>query len=181
VSRLGRSLRRRAARGPCGGARPRWRGRPGYASARGNRGPSPADGCSAGTYACSLELQVVRETVLNQGATCRAHCFKTQCVVLKTQCVQTACSRCSTLKTQALRTWLSLLTVWVIRAQVKLSLPRPETPRFPQRTYRRRLRLWKIRSTGRLREAVCRFGMGKPRRSLRAHLWTNLWTTSCGQ
>ena len=23
-------------------------------------------------------------------------------------------------------------------------------------------------------------GMGKPHRSLRTHLWTNLWTTSCG-
>jgi hypothetical protein len=64
VSRLGsslRSLRRRSARGPYGGGRRGRRGQHGYASAHGNRGPSPADGCSAGTYACSLELQVVGE------------------------------------------------------------------------------------------------------------------------
>ena len=56
-SALSGRVRPRAARGPCGGARPARRGRPGYASAGGSRGPSPADGCSAGTYACSLELQ----------------------------------------------------------------------------------------------------------------------------
>jgi hypothetical protein len=52
-----RALRLRAARGPCGGERPARHGQRGCASAHGSRGPSPADGYSAGTYACSLELQ----------------------------------------------------------------------------------------------------------------------------
>jgi hypothetical protein len=71
-----RHLRRRAARGPCGGGRQGRRGRHGYASARGNRAPSPAGGCSAGTCACSLGLQVFGETVLNHGQTCRALCVQ---------------------------------------------------------------------------------------------------------
>ena len=67
-------IRLRAARGPCGGGRQGRRGRHGYASARGNRGPSPADGCSAGTYACSLELQVVGENCPQiRAGMCRAH------------------------------------------------------------------------------------------------------------
>ena len=49
-------VRRAAARGPYDGARQARHGQHGYASAAGSRGPSPADGCSAGTYACSLEL-----------------------------------------------------------------------------------------------------------------------------
>jgi hypothetical protein len=61
----GRGIRRRASRGPCVGGRRERHGRHGYSSARGNRAPSPAGGCSAGTCACSLGLQVVRETVLN--------------------------------------------------------------------------------------------------------------------
>jgi hypothetical protein len=65
-------IRRRAARGPCGGVRQGQRGRRGYASARGSRGPSPADGCSAGTYACSLELQSLGKLSSNQGQACRA-------------------------------------------------------------------------------------------------------------
>jgi hypothetical protein len=60
-------IRRRAARGPCDGARRARRGRPGYASAGGSRGPSPADGCSAGTCACSLELQYGSETDYGSG------------------------------------------------------------------------------------------------------------------
>ncbi len=66
------AIRRRADRGPCDGVRQGRRGQHGYASAHGNRAPSPAGGCSAGTCAYSLGLQVVRGTVLNQGQTCRA-------------------------------------------------------------------------------------------------------------
>jgi len=51
-------FRQRADRGPCDGARPGRRGRRGYASAHGSHGPWPADGYSAGTCACSLELQI---------------------------------------------------------------------------------------------------------------------------
>jgi len=57
VSPLASWVRRRAARGPFGDARPARRGRRGSACAGGSRGPWPADGYSAGTYACSLELQ----------------------------------------------------------------------------------------------------------------------------
>ena len=49
-------VRRSAARGPYDGARQEQHGQHGYASAAGSHEPSPADGCSAGTYACSLEL-----------------------------------------------------------------------------------------------------------------------------
>jgi hypothetical protein len=56
--RGGSGVRRSAARGPCDGVRKGRPGLPGYASAAGTHGPSPADGYSAGTYACSLELQV---------------------------------------------------------------------------------------------------------------------------
>ena len=49
-------VRRSAARGPCDGARQVQHGQHGCASAAGSHEPSPADGCSAGTYACSLEL-----------------------------------------------------------------------------------------------------------------------------
>jgi len=49
-------VRRLAARGPYDGARQGRHGRRGCASAAGSHEPSPADGCSAGTYACSLEL-----------------------------------------------------------------------------------------------------------------------------
>jgi hypothetical protein len=52
----GSLVRRSAARGPCDGVRQERRGLRGYASAAGSHEPSPADGCSAGTYACSLEL-----------------------------------------------------------------------------------------------------------------------------
>ena len=49
-------LRRRACRGPCGGARTGSRGPRGYASAGGNRAPCGGGGCSAGTYAWSRLL-----------------------------------------------------------------------------------------------------------------------------
>jgi len=49
-------VRRLAARGPYDGARQERHGQHGCASAAGSHEPSPADGCSAGTYACSLEL-----------------------------------------------------------------------------------------------------------------------------
>jgi hypothetical protein len=49
-------VRRSAARGPYDGARQVQHGQHGYASAAGSHELSPADGCSAGTYACSLEL-----------------------------------------------------------------------------------------------------------------------------
>jgi hypothetical protein len=71
-------VRRRAARGPFGGARPARRGRPWYASADGSRGPSPADGCSAGTCACSLELQYGSESVTGQARSCRVPRGRTQ-------------------------------------------------------------------------------------------------------
>ena len=103
-------FRRRAARGPCGGARQGRRGRHGYASARGSRGPSPADGCSAGTYACSLELQVVSKASMpHEGRTC--HASRGQ--ALPDSAGGTADA-----------TWVSLLTVRVILAQVKLSRSR---------------------------------------------------------
>jgi hypothetical protein len=71
-------VRRRAGRGPCGGARRARRGRPWYASAGGSRGPSPADGCSAGTCACSLELQYGSESVTGQARSCRVPRGRTQ-------------------------------------------------------------------------------------------------------
>jgi len=71
-------VRRRAARGPCDGARPARRGRPWYAYAGGSRGPSPADGCSAGTCACSLELQYGSETVTGQARSCQVPRGRTQ-------------------------------------------------------------------------------------------------------
>jgi hypothetical protein len=55
-----------------------------------------------------------------------------------------------------------------------------KTPRFPQRIYRRRLRLWKIKVLRSPSGVGHSRGMGKPHCSLRTHLWTNLWTTSCG-
>jgi hypothetical protein len=58
ASRVASLVRRSAARGPYDGVRRGQRGQPGCASAAGSHGLSPADGCSAGTYACSLELQV---------------------------------------------------------------------------------------------------------------------------
>jgi hypothetical protein len=96
-----------AARGPCGGARQGRRGRPECASARGSRGPWPADGCSAGTYACSLELQVVREDALNQERTCHT----------PRPAARLTTSQGST----ADATWVSLLTVRGIGSEVKLS------------------------------------------------------------
>jgi hypothetical protein len=48
-------VRPRAASDPWSAARREWRGRRGYASATGTRGSLPADGCSAGRCACSLE------------------------------------------------------------------------------------------------------------------------------
>jgi hypothetical protein len=141
VSRLGSPLRRRAARGPCDGARPGRRGRRGCASARGNRGPSPADGCSAGTYACSLELQVVRETVLNQGATCRALYVQDVGASDMAQPVNGTGDRCAG-QTEPFRC--------------------PETPRFPQRSHRRPLRLWKIKVHRAPSGGIRRYGMGKP-------------------
>ncbi len=48
-------VRRSAARGPYDGARREQPCHHGCACAAGNHGPSPADGCSAGTYACSLD------------------------------------------------------------------------------------------------------------------------------
>jgi hypothetical protein len=71
-------VRPRAARGPFGGAQPARRGRPWYASAGGSRGPSPADGYSAGTCACSLELQYGSETVTGQARSCRLPRGRTQ-------------------------------------------------------------------------------------------------------
>jgi hypothetical protein len=47
-------VRPRAASDPWPGDPPEWRARRGCASAGGTRGSSPADGCSAGTCACSL-------------------------------------------------------------------------------------------------------------------------------
>ena len=141
---------RRAGRGPCGGARQGRRGRPGYASAHGSRGPSPADGCSAGTCACSLELPVRCgncRLIIGRHAMCRA-------VRLGPDTGRVAIAG---------GTWVSLLTVKAISAQVKLNhrgaargfrvRRRPAhsrvyhrgTPRFPQRRRLRRPRLWKIR------------------------------------
>ena len=48
-----RRVRRRARRGPCGGARRGWRGPHAYACAAGSRASWPGAGCSAGRSACS--------------------------------------------------------------------------------------------------------------------------------
>lgn len=48
------AVRPRGARGPYAAERREWRGPRGCACAAGNRGSSRGDGCSAGTYACSL-------------------------------------------------------------------------------------------------------------------------------
>jgi hypothetical protein len=56
----GCAVRHSAGHGPCHDATRGSRGQPGCACAAGNREPSPADGCWAGTYACSLELQGCR-------------------------------------------------------------------------------------------------------------------------
>ena len=118
-----RLFRRRAAGGPCGGVRQGRRGRHGYASARGNRAPSPAGGCSAGTCACSLGLQVVGETVLNQGQTCRTPCVRDARAPDMAQPVNGTGDH---------------------RAGQTRRPRGVKTPRFPQRIYRWRLRLWKI-------------------------------------
>jgi hypothetical protein len=49
-------LRPRAARGPCGGDRRRWRVRRGCASAAESRAYAPGGGCSAGRCACPCSL-----------------------------------------------------------------------------------------------------------------------------
>jgi hypothetical protein len=49
-------LRPRAARGPCGGDRRRWRVRRGCASAAESRACAPGGGCSAGRCACPCSL-----------------------------------------------------------------------------------------------------------------------------
>ena len=154
-----RPFRRRAAGGPCGGVRQGRRGQHGYASARGNRAPSPAGGCSAGTCACSLGLQVVGETVLNQGQTCRTPCVRDARAPDMAQPVNGTGDH---------------------RAGQTRRSRGVKTPRFPQRIYRRRLRLWKIKVRRSPSGVGYSRGMGKPHCSLHTHLWTNLWTTSCG-
>jgi hypothetical protein len=70
--------------------------------------------------------------------------------------------------------WVSLLTVRAILAQVKLSFSRvyhQATPRFPQRTGRRRPRLWKNQDPQIvIRGPAVRRGMGKLHRGARTHL-----------
>ena len=70
--------------------------------------------------------------------------------------------------------WVSLLTVRAILAQVKLSFSRvyhQATPRFPQRTCRRRPRLWKNQDPQiAIRGPAARRGMGKLHRGARTHL-----------
>ena len=167
----GRCFRRRAARGPCGGARQGRRGQHGYACARGSRGPWPAGGCSAGTCACSLELQVgSKASMPHEGRTCHAS--------------RGQAARLDRHGGTADVAWVSLLTVRVILAQVKLSrspVCHRATPRFPQRTRRRRLRLWKNQGPQiAIRGLAAATGWGN-RAAAHVHtLWTSLWTTSCG-
>jgi hypothetical protein len=131
-------LRRRAGRGPCDGARPGRRGRPWYASARGSRGPSPADGCSAGTCACSLELQIRFGKVQIRADHAGHHAARLGCIHPQTAA--------------AAVTWLSLLTVKAIGAQVK-----PSRAAGPRRPFHQRDRAGaqprKRRSARRLRPA----------------------------
>jgi hypothetical protein len=80
------------------------------------------------------------------------------------------------------RTWLSLLTVRAICAQVKPDRADVKRARFPQRTRVRPPRLWKI--SVRRSSLIGRLPPRGPGDRIAAGihtLWTNLWTTSCVQ
>jgi len=164
-------LRRRSARGPCGGAPRGQRVQHGYACAHGSRGPWPAGGCSAGTCACSLELQVGSKLKLPHE---RADM---PCAALPGASPDGHDGTADV-------AWVSLLTVWAILVQVKLSFSRAyhqATPRFPQRSRRRRPRLWKNRHPQiAIQGPAAAEGWGNCAAAHVHTLWTSLWTTSCG-
>lgn len=75
-------------------------------------------------------------------------------------------------------TWVSLLTVRVIRSQVKLDSQHRD---FHNVSTAGDLGCGKQGSRAAVRGGGYRAGVGKPHCSALHTLWMNLWTTSCGQ